>query len=56
MAELTDEVYDRELRRMQPELVDLQAAVRDQGLRVAILMEGRDTAGKGGTISRITRT
>jgi polyphosphate kinase 2 len=29
--------------------------VRDQGLRVAILMEGRDTAGKGGTISRITK-
>ena len=55
MAELTDEVYDRELRRMQTELVDLQAAVRDQGLRVAILMEGRDTAGKGGTISRITK-
>jgi polyphosphate kinase 2 len=55
MAELTDEVYDRELRRMQTELVDLQAAVREQGLRVAILMEGRDTAGKGGTISRITK-
>ncbi len=55
MAELTDEVYDHELRRMQSELVDLQAAVRDQGLRVAILMEGRDTAGKGGTISRITK-
>jgi polyphosphate kinase 2 len=54
-AELTDEVYDRELRRMQSELVDLQAAVRDQGLRVAIVMEGRDTAGKGGTISRITK-
>ena len=55
MAELTDEAYDRELRRMQSELVDLQAAVRDQGLRVAIVMEGRDTAGKGGTISRITK-
>jgi polyphosphate kinase 2 len=55
MAELTDEVYDRELRRMQAELVDLQAAVRDQGLRVAVVLEGRDTAGKGGTISRITK-
>ena len=55
MSKLTDEVYDRELRRMQTELVDLQAAVREQGLRVAILMEGRDTAGKGGTISRITK-
>jgi polyphosphate kinase 2 len=55
MAKLTDEVYDRELRRMQSELVDLQAAVRHRGLRVAILMEGRDTAGKGGTIARIIK-
>ncbi len=55
MAELTNEVYDRELRRMQTELVDLQAAVRDEGLRVAIVIEGRDTAGKGGTISRIIK-
>ena len=54
MAELTDEVYDRELRRMQTEMVDLQAAVRAKGMRVAIVMEGRDTAGKGGTIKRIT--
>ena len=55
MAVLTDEVYDRELRRMQTELVDLQAAVREQGLRVALVFEGRDTAGKGGTIARITK-
>ena len=55
MAKLTDEVYDRELRRMQTELVDLQAAVRARGLRVAIVVEGRDTAGKGGTIARVTK-
>ena len=55
MAKLDDDVYDRELERMQAELVDLQAAVRHDGLRVAILMEGRDTAGKGGTIARITK-
>ena len=56
MAEkLDDEVYRRELGRMQEELVDLQAAVRHDGLRVAILFEGRDTAGKGGTIARVTK-
>ena len=51
---LSDEVYERELERMQLELVDLQEAVRHKGLRVAIVFEGRDTAGKGGTIARIT--
>jgi polyphosphate kinase 2 len=56
MAEkLDDEVYHRELQRMQAELVDLQAAVRHDGLRLAILFEGRDTAGKGGTIARVTK-
>jgi len=56
MAEkLSDDVYQRELQRMQEELVDLQAAVRHEGLRLAIVFEGRDTAGKGGTIARITK-
>jgi polyphosphate kinase 2 len=56
MAEkLSDGVYRRELQRMQEELVDLQAAVRHDGLRLAIVFEGRDTAGKGGTIARITK-
>jgi polyphosphate kinase 2 len=54
-ARLSDEDYHRELERMQEELVDLQAAVRHEGLRVAILFEGRDTAGKGGTIARIIK-
>ncbi len=53
-AKLSDEVYERELERMQLELVDLQEAVKQDGLRVAIVFEGRDTAGKGGTIARIT--
>jgi polyphosphate kinase 2 len=53
MAKLDDDVYERELARMQAELLDLQAAIRAEGMRVAILMEGRDTAGKGGTIGRI---
>jgi polyphosphate kinase 2 len=44
--------YDRDLARLQIELVKLQAWVRHSGARVAILFEGRDAAGKGGTIKR----
>jgi polyphosphate kinase 2 len=51
---LGKETYRRELERMQEELVLLQEAVLAEGLRVAVLLEGRDTAGKGGTIKRIT--
>ena len=47
--------YRRELRRLQAELVKLQYWIRDRGLRVAVLFEGRDAAGKGGVIRRITR-
>jgi polyphosphate kinase 2 len=55
MAEkLREKVYEAELERMQEELVLLQEAVRGEGLRVAVIFEGRDTAGKGGTIKRIT--
>jgi polyphosphate kinase len=55
MAEkLGKKTYGRELERMQAELVLLQEAVRAEGLRIAIVFEGRDTAGKGGTIRRIT--
>jgi polyphosphate kinase len=55
MAErLKKKVYERELARMQEELVLLQEAVRADGLRIAVVFEGRDTAGKGGTIKRIT--
>ena len=46
--------YDQELRRLQIELVKLQEWIKDQGLRVVVLFEGRDAAGKGGTIKRIT--
>jgi polyphosphate kinase len=51
---LTKKVYERELERLQLELIDLQDVVRERGLRVAVLMEGRDAAGKGGIIKRIT--
>ena len=46
--------YDKELRRLQAELCHLQAWVKHKGLRVMIIFEGRDGAGKGGTIRAIT--
>jgi polyphosphate kinase len=46
--------YDRELARLQRELVKLQEWVRLEKLKVCVLFEGRDAAGKGGTIKRIT--
>ena len=48
--------YDKELRRLQVELVKLQEWVRHQGLKVVVIFEGRDAAGKGGTIKRITQS
>lgn len=53
-VKLKGKVYDKELRRLQVELIKLQEWVRVEGLKVAILFEGRDGAGKGGTIKRIT--
>ncbi|MAJ79166.1 polyphosphate kinase 2 [Sulfitobacter sp. TMED3] len=44
--------YDREMDRLQIELVKLQAWARDTGTRITMIFEGRDAAGKGGTISR----
>jgi len=46
--------YNRELARLQGELVRLQEWVVREGLKVCIVFEGRDTAGKGGVIKRIT--
>ncbi len=45
--------YDKELLRLQTELVRMQEWVVQEGLRVLVIFEGRDTAGKGGTIKRI---
>jgi polyphosphate kinase 2 len=50
---LRKDFYDRELARLQRELVKLQEWVRQEGLKVCVLFEGRDAAGKGGTIKRI---
>ena len=44
--------YDKEMERLQIELVKLQAWARDSGTRIAVIFEGRDAAGKGGTIGR----
>ncbi len=46
--------YEKELRRLQAELCHLQAWVKTKGLRIMVLFEGRDGAGKGGTIRAIT--
>ena len=53
-AKLAKKVYQAELFRLQTELVTLQEWVRATGARVVVVFEGRDAAGKGGTIKRIT--
>jgi polyphosphate kinase 2 len=52
----TDCKYMAELGRLQVELARLQEWIRHEGLRVVVLFEGRDAAGKGGAIKRITET
>jgi polyphosphate kinase 2 len=47
--------YNRELEKLQQELVKLQYWIKDQGLKVCVIFEGRDAAGKGGVIKRITQ-
>jgi polyphosphate kinase 2 len=51
---LSNKAYTKELRRLQAELCKLQDWVRHKGLRVVVVFEGRDGAGKGGTIRAIT--
>jgi polyphosphate kinase 2 len=53
-AKLKTKEYEKELRRLQAELCHLQAWVKHKGLRVIVIFEGRDGAGKGGTIRAIT--
>ncbi|MFW3170832.1 polyphosphate kinase 2 [Geodermatophilus sp. CPCC 206100] len=48
--------YEKELARLQVELVKQQEYIRARGLRVVVVFEGRDAAGKGGAIQRITET
>ena len=51
---LPKKFYEKELVRLQVELVKLQAWIKHEGLRVVVIFEGRDAAGKGGVIKRIT--
>ncbi|MFA6143439.1 MAG: polyphosphate kinase 2 [Sulfurimonas sp.] len=46
--------YEKELKDLQIELLKLQNHVKDEGLKILMIFEGRDAAGKGGTIKRIT--
>ncbi len=54
LEKLNTKFYEKELRRLQMELVKLQEWVKAEGLRVVVIFEGRDAAGKGGVIKRIT--
>jgi hypothetical protein len=54
-AKIDTATYDAELFRLQAEFIVLQEWVKATGARVVILFEGRDAAGKGGTIKRITQ-
>lgn len=53
---LDNKTYLKELRRLQIELVKMHEWVKVNGKRVVVIFEGRDAAGKGGTIKRITET
>lgn len=56
LTHINEKSYAKELRRLQIELVKLQEWVRLKGLKVVVLFEGRDAAGKGGVIKRITES
>ncbi|MBP8919888.1 MAG: polyphosphate kinase 2, partial [Micropruina sp.] len=51
---LDKELYEAELLRLQAELVEMQEWIRQEGQRLVVVFEGRDAAGKGGAIKRIT--
>ena len=53
-GKMKPKAYEKELRKLQAELCKLQSWVKQEGLRVIVLFEGRDGAGKGGTIRAIT--
>jgi polyphosphate kinase 2 len=53
---LKNKIYLRELARLQVELVKLQGWIKHKGLKVVVIFEGRDAAGKGGVIKRITES
>ncbi|HSG95304.1 MAG TPA: hypothetical protein VLA28_07270, partial [Afifellaceae bacterium] len=53
---IDNKFYEAELAKLQIELVKLQEWIKHEGLKVVVIFEGRDAAGKGGTIKRITET
>jgi len=53
-AKMKRKEYERQMRILHGELVAMQEWVKDSGAKICIVFEGRDTAGKGGTIKRIT--
>ena len=55
IKKLSNKLYEKELLRLQIELVKLQEWVKHSGSKVAVVFEGRDAAGKGGVIKRITQ-
>jgi polyphosphate kinase len=56
LAKVGNKYYVKELARLQVELVKQQEYIRAHGLKVVVIFEGRDAAGKGGAIQRITET
>lgn len=54
LTRLDKKLYEKELARLQVELVKMQYWIKSVGYRLVLLFEGRDAAGKGGTIKRIT--
>jgi len=55
LPKLPKKAYEQELRRLQAELVEMQAWLQATGNRLVVVFEGRDAAGKGSTIKRITQ-
>ena len=53
---INKKTYEKELARLQKELIKLQEWVRFKNLKVVVIFEGRDAAGKGGVIKRITES
>src|SRR6056297_3231572 len=53
-GKLKKDIYEQELSDLQAELVKLQYWIKEKGLKVCVVFEGRDAAGKGGVIKRIT--
>ncbi|MCZ6756848.1 MAG: polyphosphate kinase 2, partial [Bacteroidetes bacterium] len=55
MSSMKRKTYEKELVKLHLELTNLQRWIKHQDLRVAVIFEGRDAAGKGGAIKRITQ-